>query len=64
MFAMADPDGGLFPWRDAGNSVAAARRLWTRAAVEVMPGALMTREGPDSDAIGQPYTGEPMNGLA
>ena len=55
MFALADPGGGLFPWRDAGDGVAAARRLWTRAAVEVMPGALTARDGPDSDAIGKPY---------
>ena len=49
------PDGGFFLWLDVGDGVAATRKLWTEAALNVVPGAFMTREGPGSDAAGSPY---------
>ncbi len=49
------PDGGFFLWLDVGDGVAATRRLWTKAALKVVPGAFMTREAPGSDAAGNPY---------
>ena len=49
------PDGGFFLWLDVGDGMDAARRLWSEAAVKVVPGELMTREGPASDAVGKPY---------
>ena len=49
------PDGGFFLWLDVGDGMDAARRLWAQAAVKVVPGELMTREGPGSDAVGKPY---------
>ena len=38
------PDGGFFLWLKAGNGEAAARRLWQKAGVKVLPGAYMGRE--------------------
>ena len=49
------PDGGFFLWLDVGDGVAATRKLWTEAALKVVPGAFMPREGPGSDADGSPY---------
>ena len=39
------PDGGFFLWLAAGDGEAAARRLWTEAAIKVLPGAYLG--GPD-----------------
>jgi N-succinyldiaminopimelate aminotransferase len=49
------PDGGFFLWLDVGDGVAAAKRLWTEAAIKVVPGELMSRDVPGSDAVGKPY---------
>ena len=49
------PDGGFFLWLDVGDGVAAAKRLWTEAALKVLPGAFMTRQAPGSEAAGAPY---------
>ena len=49
------PDGGFFLWLDVGDGVAATRRLWTEAALKVVPGAFMTRQAPGSEAAGDPY---------
>ena len=49
------PDGGFFLWLDVGDGMAAAKRLWTEAAIKVVPGELMSREAPGSDAVGKPY---------
>lgn len=48
-FGFARPDGGFFLWLDVGDGETAARRLWTEAAVRVLPGAYLTApaEGPD-----------------
>ncbi len=49
------PDGGFFLWLNVGDGVAATRRLWTEAALKVVPGAFMTRQAPGSEAAGNPY---------
>jgi aspartate/methionine/tyrosine aminotransferase len=41
------PDGGFFLWLDVGDSEAATRRLWTEAALKVLPGAYLGREDKD-----------------
>ncbi len=48
-FGVARPEGGFFLWLDVGDGEAAARRLWTEAAVRVLPGAYLTApaDGPD-----------------
>ncbi len=49
------PDGGFFLWLDVGDGMAAATRLWAEAAIKVVPGELMSRDVPGSDAVGKPY---------
>ena len=50
-FGPVTPAGGFFLWLNVGDGEAAARRLWTEAAIRVLPGAYMAR--PD-DAGGNP----------
>jgi aspartate/methionine/tyrosine aminotransferase len=50
------PDGGFFLWLNVGDSEAATRRLWTEAAIKVVPGAYLGRadergSNPGSSAI-------------
>ena len=49
-FGFFRPDGGFFLWLDVGDGEAAAKELWTRAAIRVLPGAYLTsgENGPDS----------------
>ena len=49
------PDGGFFLWLDVGDGIAATRKLWTEAALKVVPGAFMTRQAPGSAAAGDRY---------
>jgi N-succinyldiaminopimelate aminotransferase len=37
------PDGGFFLWLDVGDGEAVARRLWSEAAIKVLPGAYLGR---------------------
>jgi N-succinyldiaminopimelate aminotransferase len=37
------PDGGFFLWLDVGDGEAAARRLWAKAAIKVLPGGYLGR---------------------
>ena len=37
------PDGGFFLWLEVGDGEAAAARLWTEAAIKVLPGAYLGR---------------------
>ena len=46
-FGYYRPDGGFYLWLDVGNGEEAAKRLWTEAAVRVLPGSYMTRDNPD-----------------
>ncbi len=45
-FGFYRPEGGFFLWLDVGDGVAATRKLWTEAAIRVLPGAYLT--APDS----------------
>jgi aspartate/methionine/tyrosine aminotransferase len=40
-FDYVRPEGGFFLWLDVGDGEAAARALWTEAAVKVVPGAYL-----------------------
>jgi aspartate/methionine/tyrosine aminotransferase len=66
MYAMAErvlkgrygfyrPDGGFYLWLDVGDGEDAAKRLWTEAAVRVLPGAYMTRDNPDGSNDSKRY---------
>ncbi len=46
-FGDVAPAGGIFLWLDVGDGEAAARKLWTEAALRVLPGAYMAR--PDAN---------------
>ena len=41
-FGFYRPAGGFFLWLDVGDGVAAARRLWSEAALKVLPGSFLT----------------------
>lgn len=43
-FGYYRPAGGFFLWLDVGDGEAAARELWTRAAVRVLPGTYLGAE--------------------
>jgi N-succinyldiaminopimelate aminotransferase len=43
------PDGGFFLWLEVGDGEAAARRLWTEAAIKVLPGGYLGR--PDAAGV-------------
>ncbi len=48
-FGFYRPAGGFFLWLDVGDGVAAARRLWTEAALKVLPGTFLSAtDGPGS----------------
>jgi len=49
------PDGGFFLWLDVGDGEAAARELWTRAAVRVLPGAYLSADSPGAGNPGAAY---------
>jgi N-succinyldiaminopimelate aminotransferase len=42
-FGAYRPGGGFYLWLDVGDGEAAARRLWSRAGVRVLPGAYLAR---------------------
>lgn len=42
-FGNVIPKGGFFLWLNVGDGEEAARRLWTKAAIRVLPGAYMSR---------------------
>jgi N-succinyldiaminopimelate aminotransferase len=50
-FGWRRPDGGFFLWLEVGDGEAAARQLWARAGLKVLPGGYMAR--PDR-AAGNP----------
>jgi N-succinyldiaminopimelate aminotransferase len=53
-FAYRRPDGAFFVWLDVGNGEAAAQRLWSEAALRVMPGAYLSYGEGDQNP-GAPY---------
>ena len=46
-FGFFRPPGGFFLWLDVGDGERAARTLWSKAAVKVLPGAYLAADGPD-----------------
>lgn len=46
------PAGGFFLWLDVGDGEKAARDLWARAGVKVLPGAYLSREDSKLKAMG------------
>lgn len=54
-FGFRRPDGGFFLWLEVGDGEAAAVRLWREAAVKVLPGAYLTRPGPDGTNAGDAF---------
>ncbi len=49
------PPGGFYLWLDVGDGEAAARTLWARAAVRVLPGSYIARPGAAGDDPGRRY---------
>lgn len=41
-FGFTRPDGGFFLWLDVGDGEAAAKKLWRKAGIRVLPGAYMS----------------------
>jgi len=58
-FGFYRPPGGFFLWLDvaeaAGDGVAATVRLWREGGIRVLPGAYLSRTGPDGRNAGAPY---------
>lgn len=51
-FGYRRPDGGMFLWLETGDGEEAARALWREAGIKVLPGAYLTRPGPDGSNAG------------
>lgn len=54
-FGHAVPDGGFFLWLQVGDGEAVARRLWTEAALRVLPGGYIGRADPEGVVPGADY---------
>ena len=54
-FGFYRPAGGFFLWLDVGDGERAARRLWTEAALRVLPGEYLTYGGSEAGDAGRPY---------
>ena len=54
-FGFYRPEGGFFLWLNVGDGVEAAVRLWTKAAIRVLPGKFLSVAGPDGVNPGDPY---------
>jgi aspartate/methionine/tyrosine aminotransferase len=49
------PQAGMFLWIDVGDGEAAARRLWSEAAIKVLPGRYIAKNEPDGRNVGAPF---------
>jgi N-succinyldiaminopimelate aminotransferase len=49
------PAGGFYIWLDVGDGEAAAARLWTEAAVKVIPGGYLAKSDAAGNNPGAPY---------
>jgi N-succinyldiaminopimelate aminotransferase len=49
------PQGGFFLWLNTGDGEVAAKALWEKAGIRVLPGAYLARPGADGINPGQPY---------
>ncbi len=54
-FGFYKPKGGFFLWLDVGEGVEAAKKLWTEAAVRVLPGEYLTADVAGEENSGIPY---------
>ncbi|HEX6142699.1 MAG TPA: aminotransferase class I/II-fold pyridoxal phosphate-dependent enzyme [Geminicoccaceae bacterium] len=54
-YGHAVPDGGFFLWLNVGDGEAVAHRLWTEAALRVLPGGYIGRPGGDGVVPGSDY---------
>ncbi|MDX2104056.1 MAG: aminotransferase class I/II-fold pyridoxal phosphate-dependent enzyme [Alphaproteobacteria bacterium] len=54
-FGFYRPPGGFFLWLEVGDGEAAALKLWTEAAVRVLPGGYLTAPAPDGSNHGDPF---------
>jgi N-succinyldiaminopimelate aminotransferase len=54
-FGFYRPAGGFFLWLDVGDGEAAARKLWTEAAIRVLPGAYLAVGEDGAENPGQRY---------
>jgi N-succinyldiaminopimelate aminotransferase len=46
-FGYKTPQGAFFAWLEVGDDEAAAKELWAKAGIKVLPGRYMGREGAD-----------------
>jgi N-succinyldiaminopimelate aminotransferase len=53
-FGFYRPAGGFFLWLDVGDGEAAARELWARGGVKVLPGGYLSREDSPYGPPGNP----------
>ena len=53
-FGFYRPPGGFFLWLDVGDGEKAARELWAKAGVKVLPGAYLSREDSPYGPPGNP----------
>jgi N-succinyldiaminopimelate aminotransferase len=54
-FGEVRAEGGFFLWLDVGDGEAAAKALWSEAAIRVLPGGYMARPDADGFNPGQRY---------
>jgi aspartate/methionine/tyrosine aminotransferase len=54
-FGWRRPAGGFFVWLEVGDGEAAARTLWARAGIRVLPGGYMARPDRHGRNPGAPY---------
>ncbi len=54
-FGFYRPEGGFFLWLDVGDGEEAARILWSKAAIRVLPGAFLGRSGGNGANPGREY---------
>lgn len=54
-FGFFRPAGGFFLWLDVGNGEAAAKALWEKAYIRVLPGAYLARTDNHGDDPGRAY---------
>ena len=54
-FGFYRPDGGFFLWLDVQDSIAAAKALWAKAAIKVLPGAFLAHTDYAGDNPGTQY---------
>jgi N-succinyldiaminopimelate aminotransferase len=54
-FGFARPEGGFFLWLDVGDGEKAARALWTKGGIKVLPGGYLARPDVSGRNPGHPY---------